>query len=124
MTTATKTIHDSNNNELVLTVPGADSNASSNGNATKPKSRGRKAKGVVHVALGDRSYDIVVKRGVIREIGSEIVTRLNLPDGQGRTAAVLINPKVEHYYGKAIYESLRDAGFEPLPVGLVVVARY
>lgn len=74
---------------------------------------------LVHVELGSRSYDIVVRRHLVRELGAEIVRGLGLSDGEGRKAAVLINPKVDHYYGKDIYSSLKDAGFEPVPIVLV-----
>ncbi|MDR3710597.1 MAG: 3-dehydroquinate synthase [Capsulimonadaceae bacterium] len=73
----------------------------------------------VRVELETRSYDIIVRRHIIRNLGAEIVNNLGLPDGQGRTAAVLINPKVDHYYGQDIYNSLKDAGFTPLPIVLV-----
>lgn len=73
----------------------------------------------VRVELEARSYDIIVRRHIARDLGPEIVRGLGLPDGQGRTAAVLINPKVDHYYGEDIYRSLREAGFNPLPIVLV-----
>ncbi|HEY3332420.1 MAG TPA: 3-dehydroquinate synthase [Capsulimonadaceae bacterium] len=118
MTAATNTTPEIDSNELTLTSP--DSVVKSNGKAPKPRAKQpKRTKGTVHVALGERSYNIVVKRGLLNDLGAEIVAQLGIPDGQGRTAAVVINPKVEHYYGKGIYDSLRRAGFEPLPIVLV-----
>ena len=69
--------------------------------------------------LDQRSYDIRVQRGIINDIGSAVLGGLNLESGGGRTAAVIINPKVEHYYGKVLYESLERAGFTVMPIVLV-----
>jgi len=73
----------------------------------------------VHISLDCRSYDIIVRPHVIRDLGAQMVRGLGIADGEGRTAAVLINPKVDNYYGKEIYQSLKDAGFAPLPIVLV-----
>jgi 3-dehydroquinate synthase len=72
------------------------------------------------VDLGARSYDILVERGILGRLGPNIVKSLGLKgDADGRVAAVIVNPKVEHYHGKAIYESLQAAGFSVNPIVLV-----
>jgi 3-dehydroquinate synthase len=92
--------------------------------AKTKNARRQKKTDIVKVKLGQRSYDIVVRRGIIDNVGGEIVSRLGLPGGQGRTAVVLINPKVEHYYGEQIYKSLREAGFNPLPIVIIAGEAY
>lgn len=74
----------------------------------------------VRVDLGERSYDIRVERGILNDLGKEALKAIGIKgDAGGRTAAVVVNPKVEHYHGKAIYESLKDAGFDVFPIVLV-----
>lgn len=78
----------------------------------------------VRVDLGQRSYDIHVQRGLVTDIGAAILRNLGLKADHGRTAAVFINPKVEHYYGKMLYASLEAAGFNVLPIVLVAGEGY
>jgi 3-dehydroquinate synthase len=118
MASATQTTPTAEVEELTLTSPESDVKPARKAAKSKAKAP-KKADGTVHVALDDRGYDIVVKRGIIRDLGAEILANLGLSDGQGRTAAVLINPKVDHYYGQDIYASLKKAGFDPLPIVLV-----
>lgn len=65
----------------------------------------------VTVGLGDRAYDIVIKRGALAEVG-ERLTSLGL-SGQ---AAVVTNPVVGRLYGAKILRSLKGAGFQPVLV--------
>lgn len=73
----------------------------------------------VRVDLGARSYDIRVERGILADLGRHVRRSLAIKEAEGRVAAVLINPKVEHYHGKAIYHSLADSGFTVFPIVLV-----
>ena len=74
----------------------------------------------VRVDLGARSYDIRVERGMLGRLGKDALKALSIKgDAGGRVAAVVVNPKVEHYHGQAIYDSLRDAGFDVFPIVLV-----
>lgn len=74
----------------------------------------------VRVDLAERSYDIRVERGILSRLGKEALKALSIKgDAGGRIAAVVVNPKVEHYHGKGIYESLKDAGFDVFPIVLV-----
>ena len=65
----------------------------------------------VHVDLGPRSYDILVRRGLLAQAGPEIAARVAGGDGRGRLAVVITNPKVDLYHGAALTRSLEDAGF-------------
>ncbi len=77
----------------------------------------------VRLDLGARSYDILVRRGLLSRLGAELAARLG--DGpSGRTAVVLSNPKVELYHGEGVYASLTEAGFRVKPVTLVAGERY
>lgn len=76
----------------------------------------------VEVDLGARSYEILVRRGLLSDLGSEIASRLS--SAAGRTAVVLSNPKVELYHGDAVYRSMEEAGFQVRPVCLVAGERY
>jgi 3-dehydroquinate synthase len=69
-----------------------------------------------------RSYEILVRRGLLRGLGQELVARLG--DAGGRTAVVLCNPKVELYHGQSVYRSLEEAGFKVQPLVLVAGERY
>ena len=95
-----------------------------NGSKKPAKAKRDKKSDTVHVHLGERSYDILVKRGALANIGAHVLVSLGLSDGGGRTAAILINPKVDLYYGKAIIDSLVDVGFSPLPIVLVAGESY
>jgi 3-dehydroquinate synthase len=65
----------------------------------------------VKVVLGDRSYDILIKPGVLRELG-ERLSRLGF---SGR-AALVTNPIVARLYAATVKRSLSQAGFDVLTV--------
>ncbi len=91
------------------------------GAATQSSRRPKSSSKTVHVGLGSRSYDIRVERGLLERVGPAMLDCLGLPKSgaEGRVAAVLVNPKVEHYYAKKVYPSLESAGFTVFPVVLV-----
>lgn len=70
----------------------------------------------VRVALGDRSYDILIGPGLIASAGSEAVTRM-----KGRRAAIITDANVGVRYLDAVMESFKAAGIETvsavLPAG-------
>lgn len=70
----------------------------------------------VRVALGDRSYDILIGPGLIASAGSEAVTRM-----KGRRAAIITDANVGARYLDAVMESFKEAGIETvsavLPAG-------
>jgi 3-dehydroquinate synthase len=70
----------------------------------------------VHLDLGLRSYDILVKRGILSSIGTEVANRIADGDAEGRTAVIISNPKVDLYHGQIVSESLKQAGFKILPI--------
>lgn len=72
----------------------------------------------VHLDLGTRSYDIVVRRGLLPAIGSEVAQACANGDGHGRTAVVVSNPKVDLYHGNTVVSSLEEAGFRVVRVML------
>lgn len=76
----------------------------------------------VNVDLGARSYEILVRRGLLRDLGPELAARL--PCSSGRAAVVLTNPKVELYHGDVVYRSLAEAGFAVQTICLVAGERY
>ena len=63
----------------------------------------------VHLNLGERSYDILVERGILPRLGSETAARVERPDG--RLAVIITQPKVDLYFGDAARESLLATGF-------------
>lgn len=63
------------------------------------------------VALGPRSYDIVMGRGILDGLGEALSGMAASP----RTA-VVSNPTVFGLYGDRVMASLRSAGFEPAEV--------
>jgi 3-dehydroquinate synthase len=65
----------------------------------------------VHVALGERSYDIAIAEGSLSRVGE--ITREALGD-KARRVAVITNPVVDSYYGKEVARSLKRAGFAAL----------
>ena len=65
----------------------------------------------MHLALGPRSYDILVRRGLLAQAGPEIAARVTGGASQGRFAVVITNPKVNSSYGETVTRSLADAGF-------------
>ncbi len=69
--------------------------------------------GRIRVELKERSYDIRVERGVLKDIG-RLVSGLGL---KGR-AAVVTNPTVGELYGGTVVESLSSAGLSPFLITL------
>ena len=63
----------------------------------------------VPVSLGQRSYPIHIREGLLRKTG-QCLQEIGL---SGRVA-VVTNPTVRQYYGGAIGTSLKRAGFRPL----------
>ena len=61
----------------------------------------------VKVSLAERSYDIVIKAGLLQEVGS----RLRGLGCSGKVA-VVTNPVVGRLYGKAVQDSLKAAGYQ------------
>lgn len=83
-----------------------------------PPRRNGRADHDVHLDLGPRSYDILVRRGLLADTGAEIAARLAGGRSAGRLAVVISNPKVELYHGPVVTKSLADAGFRVLPLTL------
>ncbi len=65
----------------------------------------------VHVALGERSYDITLAHGALPQTGA--LTRAAFGP-KARRVALISNPKVHGLYGKAVEKSLKQAGFTVL----------
>jgi 3-dehydroquinate synthase len=65
----------------------------------------------VKVALGERSYDIRIKPGIIQEIG-----RCLIHLGLSGRAAIVTNPVVGRLYAPAVKRSLSAAGYEVLTI--------
>jgi len=65
----------------------------------------------VTVHLGDRSYDILVGRGLISSLGSEMTARLDQGASSGRQALVVSSPEIAALYGSGVSGSLESAGF-------------
>src|SRR5580765_3907213 len=65
----------------------------------------------VRVRLGERSYSILIGKGLVRRLGPEC-DKLDL----GRRCAVISDRKVAPVYGRAALLSLANAGFEPVLV--------
>jgi 3-dehydroquinate synthase len=63
----------------------------------------------VHVDLAERSYDVVVERGLLVRAG-EWIGRVGLA---GRRAAVISDETVARLHGAALMASLEAAGFRP-----------
>ncbi len=61
---------------------------------------------IVQVNLGPRSYPIVVERGALTKVGGRLRTL-----GVGSRAAVVTSASILRLYGKAVIESLEEAGF-------------
>ena len=62
----------------------------------------------VLVALGDRSYEIVIQPGILRQIGHVLQSA-----GCSGRVGVVTNPVVNHLYGRVVIRALRQAGFSP-----------
>ncbi|MEE8459703.1 MAG: 3-dehydroquinate synthase [Phycisphaerales bacterium] len=68
---------------------------------------------VIHVALGDTAYDVIIEPGLLSRLG-ELVAGLG-----DRPAAVLaVDQQIQKTHGAAADRSLRDAGFTPTLVVL------
>ncbi len=65
----------------------------------------------VHVALGERSYDITIGGGILPRTGE--ITRAAL-GSRARRAVLISNPKVYPAYGNTVEKSLKKAGFQTL----------
>lgn len=65
----------------------------------------------VRVDLGERSYDIMIKRGALKEAGP-VMKALGLKG----SAAVVTNPVVGGLYAEALVGSLEGAGFKPVVI--------
>lgn len=61
----------------------------------------------VKVDLGERSYNIIIDRGILSEIGKEL-----LPFNFSPKIVVISNPTVFNLYGNIVIDSLIKAGFE------------
>ena len=68
---------------------------------------------IVAVALGDRSYDIVIQPGLLTEVGERLT---NL--AQSRQVGVVTDRHVARHHLPAMLRSLRSAGFEPTEIVL------
>ena len=65
------------------------------------------AERVVHVPLGERSYDILIGSGVIKRAGGEISTRI-----KGRKAAIVTDENVGAIYLEGLMDSLEADGID------------
>jgi 3-dehydroquinate synthase len=61
----------------------------------------------IHVNLGPKSYDIVIKRGILNRIGKRV--REIVP--QAERAAVVTDDRVNYLYGDMVEENLTEFGF-------------
>jgi 3-dehydroquinate synthase len=68
---------------------------------------------IVPVALGDRSYDVVIQPGLLTTVGERLVKV-----SQSRKVGVVTDRHVARYYLPETLRSLRNAGFEPAPIVL------
>jgi 3-dehydroquinate synthase len=66
---------------------------------------------IVHVSLGERSYDIKIDGGLLSRIGIECA-RLKV----GRRCAVISDQNVAPLYADVIQKSLSTSGFEPVMI--------
>ena len=65
---------------------------------------------IVHVGLGSRSYDILVGRGLLSQLGTQIADCLG-GKSEGRLAVIVSSPEIARLYGGVAAESLTAAGF-------------
>ena len=72
---------------------------------------GKSLEQIVPVALGDRSYDIVIQHGLIAEVGERLAKL-----AQSRKVGVVTDRDVARQYLPETLQSLRGAGFEPAPI--------
>lgn len=71
----------------------------------------KQATNSVHVALGERSYDITIAEGSLTQVGE--ITRAALGN-RTRKLALISNPQVHGHFGKLIEKSLKKASFVTL----------
>ena len=86
-------------------APGPDA---VNGTGTGPRAGTRSVQDreTVHVALGPRSYDVLIGAGLLPEAGRLLASRL-----PGRSAIVVTDSSVAGCYLDTALEALREAGF-------------
>jgi 3-dehydroquinate synthase len=65
----------------------------------------------VPVHLGDRSYDILVGRGLLAQLGPEAAARLDIKPGEERLAVIMSSHAIARLYVRAVRNSLQAAGF-------------
>ena len=68
---------------------------------------------IIPVALGERSYDIVIRPGLLLEAGERLTNLV-----QGRRVGVVTDRHVARHYLPATLRSLKSAGFDPAPIVL------
>lgn len=62
----------------------------------------------VPVALGDRSYDILIQSGILSQIG-----KILHDAGCSGRVGIVTNPVVHKLYGRVVHRALTQAGFSP-----------
>lgn len=62
----------------------------------------------VNVNLGERSYPILIGKGILSELGPQLKNH-----DLAQTLAVVTNPEIQALYGDKIEKSLVDSGFTP-----------
>jgi len=78
-----------------------------------------KSKSLVHVSLGERSYDVHVGEGVLDRAGKLIAGA-----SKARVAAVVTNPRIGKLYAERVVESLRGAGITAHVITIPAGERY
>ncbi|PKL51701.1 MAG: 3-dehydroquinate synthase [Nitrospira bacterium HGW-Nitrospira-1] len=61
----------------------------------------------IRVELGERSYNIIIGNGMLKDIGKTL-ERFEF----SKKAALISNPTVYNLYGKTVSESLKDSGYD------------
>ncbi|KUK11046.1 MAG: 3-dehydroquinate synthase [Clostridia bacterium 41_269] len=61
----------------------------------------------IRVNLGERSYDILVEKGILNDIGP-LLSKFRL----SKECLIITNGTVDTFYGDQVTESLKDAGFK------------
>lgn len=74
---------------------------------------GKTLEHIVPVALGDRSYDIVIQPGLLATVGERLAKLV-----QGRKVGVVTDRHVARHYLPETLRSLRNEGFQPAPIVL------
>lgn len=73
----------------------------------------------IKVALGERSYDIIICHDCLRDVGNYLA-EIGLKGKVG----VVTNPIVRNFFGRKINASLKDAGFIPFTITIPDGERY